>query len=141
MPTDADYVRLFEKTVIGGFSCVNTRLAFDTNILLKDTGQEKVLVEINIDGKKQLKRFSSIILKKDKSNQCGMAMTKPLPCGCIKKEDIVPLLTEFNKILDHITHKDSIGHLFTIDIKFHDINEKTLFFNELYHPIFQKNKK
>ena len=45
-------MRLFEKTLIGGFSCVNTRLAFDKNILLKDTDQEKVLDEIYIDGKK-----------------------------------------------------------------------------------------
>ena len=68
-------------------------------------------------------------------------MTKPLLYGCIKKEDKVPSLTEFNKILDRITHNDNIGHLFTVDIKFHDINEKTLFFNELYPPIFHKKQK
>ena len=45
-------MRLFEKTLIGKHSCVNTRLAFDKNILLKDTDQEKVLDEIYIDGKK-----------------------------------------------------------------------------------------
>ena len=28
LPTDAEHVRVFEKT--GGFNCVNTRLAFDT---------------------------------------------------------------------------------------------------------------
>ena len=32
-------------------------------------------------------------------------------------------------------------HLFTVDIKFNDINEKTLLFNEIYPPIFEKNKK
>ena len=36
LPTDAEFVRVFEKTLIGGFSCVNTRLAFDTDILVKD---------------------------------------------------------------------------------------------------------
>ena len=36
LPTDAEHVRVFEKTLIGGFSCVNTRLAFDTEILLND---------------------------------------------------------------------------------------------------------
>ena len=35
-PTDAEHVGIFEKTLIGGFSCVNTRLAFDTEILLGD---------------------------------------------------------------------------------------------------------
>ena len=70
-----------------------------------------------------------------------MTMTKPLPYGCIKKQDKVPTLTEFNKILDSLSPDDNIGHLFTVDIKFHNINEKTLFFNELYPPIFEKNKK
>ena len=32
LPTDAEHVRVFEKTLIGGFSCINTRLAFDTDI-------------------------------------------------------------------------------------------------------------
>ena len=29
LPTDAEQVKLSERTLIGGFSCVNTRLAFD----------------------------------------------------------------------------------------------------------------
>ena len=29
LPTDTEHVRLFEKTLIGGFSCVNPRPAFD----------------------------------------------------------------------------------------------------------------
>ena len=53
----------------------------------------------------------------------------------------MPTMTEFNKILDCISHDDKIGHLFTVDIKFYNINEKTLLFNEIYPPIFQKNKK
>ena len=51
-PTDAEHVRVFEKTLIGGFSCVNTRLAFDTQILLNDKGNEKVLFNQEIDEKK-----------------------------------------------------------------------------------------
>ena len=77
----------------------------------------------------------------DENNQYGMTMTKPLPYGCIKKQDTVPSLTEFNRILDKISHEDKISHLFTVDIKFHNINEKTLLFNEIYPPIFEKNKK
>ena len=34
LPTDTEQVKLFERTLIGGFSCVNTRLAFDSQILL-----------------------------------------------------------------------------------------------------------
>ena len=74
-----------KKTLLGGFSCVNTRLAFDTNILLNDTNKEKVLIGLDINGKKRAKRISSKILKMDENNQYGMAMTKPLPYGCIKK--------------------------------------------------------
>ena len=71
LPTDADYVRVFEKALIGGFSCVNTRLAFDTEILIKDKGNEKVLFNLNIDGKKQIKRVSTKTLKMDGNNQYG----------------------------------------------------------------------
>ena len=90
---------------------------------------------MNINEKKELKRFSSKILKQD-----WQAMTQPLPYACIKKQDKVLSLTEFSKILDSISHEDNIGHLFTVDIKFHKINEKTLLFNELYPPILEKNK-
>ena len=71
-----------------------------------------------------------------------MAMTKSLPYGCIKKQDKVPTMTEFNKVLDSLSHEDKIGHLFTLDITFRDINEKTLQFNEIYPSpsIFEKNK-
>ena len=53
--TDAEHVRAFEKTLVGGFTCVNTRLAFDTDVLLNDNNQEKVLFDIDIDGKKTSK--------------------------------------------------------------------------------------
>ena len=99
------------------------------------------MIELDINGKKETKRFSSKIFKMGENNQSGMAMTKPLPYECIKKRDKVPTMTEFNKILDSLSDEDNIGHLFTADIKFHKINEKKLFFNELYPPIFEKNKK
>ena len=70
-----------------------------------------------------------------------MTMTKPLSYSCIKKQDKVPTLTEFNKILDSPSPDDNIGDLFTVDIKFHNVNGKTLFFNELYPPIFEKTRK
>ena len=50
-------------------------------------------------------------------------------------------MLEFNKILDRISHEGSIGHLFVVDIKFNEINSKTSLFNEIYPPIFEKNKK
>ena len=92
------------------------------------------------DGKKQTKRISSKILKVDENIQFGQAMTKPLPYGCIKKQEHVPSIIEFSKILDKISHEDNIGHLFIEDIKFHNVNSKALLFNEIYPPIFEKNK-
>ena len=76
----------------------------------------------------------------DENNQCGQAMKKPLPYGCIKKEN-PPSLTKFNRILDGLSHDDIIGHLFKVDITFNNINAKSLLFDKLYPPIFEKNKK
>ena len=48
---------------------MNTRLAFDTDMLLKNPTSEKVLIEVeNEKGEKQLKRFSSKILNMDEIN-------------------------------------------------------------------------
>ena len=85
LPTNAEHVRLFAKTLIGGFSCVNTRLAFDTEILIKDKKNENFFFDLHIDGKNQTKRISSKIPKMDENNQHDMVMTKPLPYGCTKK--------------------------------------------------------
>ena len=55
-PISTDHVELFEKTLIGGFSCVYTRLAFDSQIFLpKDKDKLKVIYDLEIDGKRQKK--------------------------------------------------------------------------------------
>ena len=118
LPTNAEHVRVFEKTLIGGFSCINTRLAFDTEVLIDKNKNEKVILDLLIDDKKQTKRFSSKIIKMDENNKYGMAMTKPLPYGCIiYKKNYPPIFTEFNKIINEISHEDSLGHLFIVGIK------------------------
>ena len=43
MPTNAEQIRVFEKTLIGGYICVNTRMAFDSELFLKDLDNEKVI--------------------------------------------------------------------------------------------------
>ena len=75
-----------KKILIGGFSCVNTRLTFDTEILIDDNKTEKILFDLYIDGKKQTKRISSNILKMDENNQYEMAATKPLSYSCTLKK-------------------------------------------------------
>ena len=117
--------------IIGGFSCINTRLAFDTQIFLSENKTEKVLFDLEIGGKKQTRRISTKIIKMDENYQYGQAMTKPLPYGFIKKQEHPSSLLEFKKILDKISHDDKIGYLFIVDIKFHNKNPKTMLFNEI----------
>ena len=61
----------------------------------------------------------------DENNQNGNVMIKPLPYGCIKKASKVPSLLEFNMIFDGISDKEKVGHLFIVNIKFHNKNEKS----------------
>ena len=119
LPTEADHVRVFEKTLIGGFSCVNTRLAFDSQILLpKDNiDNHKLIFDLKTNNLNEKKMITTKILKTDENNQYGQTMTKPLPYGCIKKMK-KPNLLEFNRILDRLSHEDNIGHLFIVDINF-----------------------
>ena len=100
--------------MIGGFSWVNTRLAFDSQILLPKTERDKykLIHDVKINDMKQKKRITTKILKLDENNQYGNAMTKPLPFGCIKKASKLPTLLEFNLILKGLSHTDKIGHLF-----------------------------
>ena len=57
-----------------------------------------------------------------------------------KSKKNLPTLEELKDLLANVTLEDKIVHLFVVDIIFDDINEKTIFFNELYPPIFEKNK-
>ena len=100
IPTNAKQIRVFEKTLIGGYSCVNTRMAFDTELFLKDLDKEKVIFKTRHG---QLKSFSSKIIKMDENNQYGSAMTKPLPNGCIKKKENLPTLEELAVLLENVT--------------------------------------
>ena len=84
---EAEHVRVFKKTLIGGFSCVNTRLDFDTQILLSNKENEIAIFDLEINGQRQIKRVSTKNLKIDENNQYQQAMTKPLPYGCIKKTE------------------------------------------------------
>ena len=142
-PTNVDHLKIFEKTVTGGFSCVNMRLAFDTAILLpkKEDGirDNNWKVIYNINGKN--KRIISKILKLDENNQYGHAMTKPLPTGCIKNDSDLSWKT-FNLLLESVSLEDKIGHLYIVDIKFdyENATKKQIAYNEIYPPIVEKQK-
>ena len=78
LPTKIKHVEIFEQTVISGFSCVNNRLAFDTQILLrnfldsemnvKKDFNYKIACNLKIDNQKAKKRIITKILKLDENN-------------------------------------------------------------------------
>ena len=83
MPTKLEHVEVFEQTVTGGLSSLNTRLAFNTRILLPNLDHKneleknplnknfdyKVLYNLKLDGKKATKkRVIKNILKFDENN-------------------------------------------------------------------------
>ena len=56
-------------------------------------------------------------------------------CHTVESKDEYPsCLAERNGILEKLYHDGNIGRLVTVNIKFNDINPKTLLFNEIYPP-------
>ena len=114
LPTKLDHVEIFEQTVTGSFSSVNTRLAFNTQILLPNLDDKtnlennplnkdfnyKVVYNLRLGGKKaKKKRVITKILKLDENNQYGHGMTKPLPTGAIKDDSDISW-EKFNLLLE-----------------------------------------
>ena len=163
LPINSVQMEVFEKTVCGGFSSVNNRLSFDTEILmpnLKASDYEKmnidqsfkaykrddlkVVYSLKLNNEKTFckKRVISKIVKLDENNQYGYAMTKPMPTGCIK-ENNSPSWLKFNLLLETVTLEDKIGHLFIVDIEFdlENADERKYLYNEIFPPIIEKNTK
>ena len=86
-------------------------------------------------------RIITKILKLDKNNQYGYAMTKPMPTDCIKKHFSLSWL-KFNLLLETVNLDDEIGHLFVVDIKLDEkrATEREYMYNEIISPIFEKQK-
>ena len=142
-PTNVEHLEIFEKTITGGFSCVNTRLAFDTTILLpkKLDGSRDLNFKCIYNINDEKKRAISKILKLDENNQYGHAMTKPLPTGYIKNDPDISWNT-FNLLLESVNQNDEIEHLYIVDINYNIKNatEKQIVYNEIYPPIIEKQK-
>ena len=130
LSTKYEHVEIFEETVIGGFRCVNTRLAFDSQILLpklktKDNLKNnlmnkdfnyKIIYNSKMNNEKVKKRVITKILKLDEINQCSNGNTKSLPTGCTKDSDDISWET-FNSLLELVSFEDTIGHLYIVDIE------------------------
>ena len=155
LPTKYEYVESFEEAVIGGFSCANTRLAFDSQILLPNLSNKtdlknnpmnkdfnyKVVYNLKLDNQKTKKRVITKILKLDENNQHGHGMTNPLPTGCIKDSSDVSWET-FNILLESVNFDNKIGHLYIVDIEFDVGNaaEHEFAYNEIYTSVIEKQK-
>ena len=162
LPTNYKHAEIFEKTLIGGFTCVNNRIGFDTEILLPNFSKidyaimnidesfkayknQKYKVACNIkldnDDKAYERRVISKILKFDENNQYGFAMTKPIPVGSIKEKQ--PDYSEFNLLFEKVSLDDPIGHIFVVDVEFDYKNatETQIMYNEIMPPFIEKDTK
>ena len=136
----------------GGFSSVNRRQAFDTEVLLPNLTETKNYKDFQKDynqkvcynirpnkEKNYTKKESTKILKLDEKNQYGNSMTKPLPTGCIKENSDISQRT-YNLWLKKVSLDDQIGHLNVVDIKFDHTKatENQIVYNEIYPSITEK---
>ena len=138
LPTSNLIMEIFEKTLMSGFSCINTRLSFDTEILIPNLTKADykkmkidesfkaykpddltVIDRIKLDNENSYheRSFISKILKLDENNQYGFAMTKPMSTGCIK-ENPPPSWCRFNLLLETVDLSSKLGHLFVADMEF-----------------------
>ena len=162
LPTNYSHAEIFEKTLIGGFTCVNNRLGFDTEVLLPNFNKVDYS-KMNIDESFQAyknqnyklgynikldddelssqRRVISKIIKFDKNNQYGFAMTKPMPVGAIKEKD--PSWTEYNILFEKVSLDDKKRHIFIVDIEFdHEhATDRQIMYNEIIPPFIEKDTK
>ena len=162
LPPNYEHAEIFEKVLIGGYSCVNNRIGFDTEILLPNfTKSEyskmninesfkayknqdyKVGYSLKLDNDEKSKEYRVIskIVKFDENNQYGFAMTKPMPVGAIKEKDTS--WTEYNLLFDKFSLDNKKGHIFVVDIEFDYLHatDCQIIYNEILPPFTEKNTK
>ena len=157
LPTDNVQMEIFEKTVCGGYSSVNNRLSFDTELLMPNLSKAEYekhptlfkrddlklgyMLKLNNYSSYERKRVITKIVKFDENNQYGYAMTRPMPTGCIKQKTS-PSWVTFNLLIEKVSLEDKIGHLFVVDIEFDFQNApaRQLVYNEIFPPIIEKKK-
>ena len=159
LPTDNIQMEIFEKTVCGGYSSVNNRLSFDTELLMPNVNKTDYdknespkpfkrddlklgyMLKLNDYSSYKRKRVITKIIKFDENNQYGYAMTRPMPTGCIKQNHS-PSWANFNLLMETVSFDDLIGHLFVVDIEFdyENASPRQFTYNEIFPPIIEKNK-
>ena len=156
LPTNYLHAEIFEKTLIGGFTCVNNRLGFDTEVLLPNfddyskmdidesfqayKNQEYKLgynIKLDDDELSSQRRVISKIIKFDENNQYGFVMTKPMPVGAIKEKD--PSWTEYKILFEKVSLDDKKGHIFIVDIEFdyEHATDRQIMYNEIIYQLLE----
>ena len=81
------------------------------------------------------------ILKLGERGQYGFTMTKPLPNGCIKKEE-VSNRRKFDLLLETVILEDKMRKFFVVEIHFYHKNEtpRQFLYNEIFPPVIEKHK-
>ena len=159
-PTNYEHAEIFEKTLIGGYICVNNRIGFDTEILLPNFSKSEYVkmnidesfkayknqnykvgftIKLDINEKSKEYRVVSKIIKFDENNQYGFAMTKPMPVGAIKEKQAS--WTEFNILFEKVSLDDKKGHIFVVDIEFDHLHatDCQIMYNEMLPPFVEKD--
>ena len=162
LPTNYEHAEIFEKTLIGGYSCVNNRIGFGTEVLLSNFSKSeyarmsidesfkafknqnyKIRFTIKLDNDEKSKEYRVIskAIKLDENNQYGFAMTKPMPVGAIKEKKAS--WTEFNMLFEKVSLDDKKGHIFIVDIEFDHLHatDCQIMYNEILPPFIEKDTK
>ena len=162
LPINYSHAEIFEKTRIGGFTCVNNRIGFDTELLLPNFNKVdyskmnidesfkayknqnyKVGYNIKLDDDElsSQRRVISKIIKFDENNQYGFAMTKPMPVRAIKEKD--PSWIEYNILFEKVSLDDKKGHIFIVDIEFDHVHatDRQIMYNEIIPAFIEKDTK
>ena len=162
LPTNYEHAEIFEKTLIGGYTCVNNRIGFDTEILLPNFSKSeyakmnidesfkayknqnyKIGFAIKLDNDEKIKNYRVIskVIKFDENNQYGFAMTKPMPTGAIKEK--TASWTEFYIFFEKVTLDDKKGHIFVVDIEFDHLHatDCQIMYNKMFPPFIEKDTK
>ena len=162
LPTNYEHAEIFEKALIGGYSCVNNRIGFDTEVLLPNFSKSeyarmsidesfkafknqnyKIGFTIKLDNDEKSKEYRVIskVIKFDENNQYGFAMTKPMPVGATKEKK--GSWTEFNMLFEKVSLDDKKGHIFIVDIEFDHLlaTDCQIMYNEMLPPFIEKDTK
>lgn len=156
LPTNGEIVKLCKKTLINGFGYVNTEmlmpnftskefkmLNIDDRFKMQKISNLKIIYRLQLgsEGNYSDRRVVSKILEMDENNQYGQVMTKLLPTGCIKKRrKFLPQKNSTLSMKTRVLKIKQIIYFWLMFILIKKFNKKSMIYNELYTPIFEKEK-